>query len=181
MPQIRKKAPIFWFFLVAYHMGFALLILGHLDLFPAIDIVSAQSRHMVGSGVVGLLVTVPTFYFIGRRFKSPVREISTPGDYILLLLLLFTFLFGDLMSWGNSWTAKGFVMTKQDFARYFDSLARFTFANPRDFLRGSHYHFAVIHVLLAELVLVVLPFTKVVHAFFSVPINLLRRRVWTRN
>jgi len=45
-------------------------------------------------------------------------------------------------------------MTKQDFAAYFGSLARFTFTDPR----------------------AVLPFTKVVHTFFAVPINLLRRR-----
>lgn len=180
MPQVRKRNPLFWVFLMTYHLGFLLLILGHLDILPEVNIVSAQSRDMVGAGLVGLMVTIPTFYFLGRRFKTPVREISNPGDYLLLLLLLFTFLFGDLMSWGNSWTAHGFVMTKADFSLYFDSLLRFSFQDPRTFLHGSHYHFAVIHVLLAELVLVTLPFTKVVHAFFALPINLLRRRVWTR-
>jgi len=53
---------------------------------------------------------------------------------------------------------------------------RFTFADPRSVLPGSHYHFAVIHVLLAEVFFVVLPFSKIMHTFFSVPINLLRRR-----
>jgi nitrate reductase gamma subunit len=33
----------------------------------------------------------------------------------------------------------------------------------------------VIHVLLAEIFFVVLPFSKIMHTFFSVPINLLRR------
>lgn len=181
MPQIRRRAPLFWFFLAIYHLGFLLLVLGHLDILPEIDILPASSRHMLGAGAVGLMVTVPTFYFIGRRFRSPVREISSPGDYLLLLLLLFTFLFGDLMSWGNSWTTNGFVMTKADFGRYFEALLRFTFDDPRTFLHGSHYHFAVIHVLLAELILLALPFTKIVHAFFALPINLLRRRVWTRS
>jgi nitrate reductase gamma subunit len=105
-----------------------------------------------------------------------VRELSTPADYLLLLLLLFLFLFGDMMSWGNSWSAHGFVMTKQDFAKYFDGVVRFTFADPRVVLHGSHYHFAVIHVLLAELFFILLPFTKIMHTFFSVPINLLRRK-----
>ena len=58
------------------------------------------------------------------------------SDYLLLLLLLFLFLFGDMMSWGNSWSAHGFVMTKQDFAKYFDGVARFTFADPRAVLPG---------------------------------------------
>jgi nitrate reductase gamma subunit len=178
MPQVLRRSPLFWCFLVCYHLGFVLLILGHLDILPEINLVPAASRHMLGAGLVGLMVTVPTFYFIGRRFKGEVRKISTPGDYLLLLLILFTFLFGDLMSWGNSWTASGFVMTKQDFSAYFEGLARFTFADPRAVLHGSHYHFVVIHLLLAELFLVVLPFTKVMHAFLALPANVLRRKTW---
>jgi nitrate reductase gamma subunit len=176
MPQVRAHKPLFWVFLMTYHVAFLLLILGHLDIFPQIDMVEPASRHMLGAGAVGVAVTVPVLYFILRRFRSPVREISVPADYLLLLLLLFLFLFGDLMSWGNSWTPHGFVMTKQDFAKYFDGLLRFSFADPRAILPGSHYHFAVIHVLLAELFFMLLPFTKIIHTFFSVPINLLRRR-----
>ena len=176
MPQVRKHKPLFWVLLMVYHVAFLLLILGHLDILPGIRILPAGSRHMLGAGAVGVAVTLPVFYFIGRRFRSPVRELSTPADYLLLLLLLFLFLFGDMMSWGNSWSAHGFVMTKQDFGKYFDGLARFTFADPRAVLHGSHYHFVVIHVLLAEALFVLLPFTKIMHTFFSVPINLLRRR-----
>ncbi|NLJ45766.1 MAG: hypothetical protein GX430_04320 [Treponema sp.] len=180
MSQVYRRDRKFWAFLMMYHLGFLLLIVGHLDLFPNISVVSEQSRHMVGAGLVGVLVTLPTFFFLGRRFRSPVRELSTPGDYLLLLLLLFVFLFGDLISWGNSWTAKGFVMTKQDFAEYFRILGSFSFADPRTVLPGSHYHFIVIHVLLAELFLAVLPFTKIVHTFFALPLNAIRRLPWTR-
>ncbi len=180
MPQVLRRAPVFWIFLMMYHLGFLLLILGHLDILPALRIVAAGSKHMLGAGVVGLLVTVPTFYFLGRRFIGENRKISTPGDYLLLLLLLFLFLFGDLMSWGNSWTANGFVMTKAAFSKYFEILAGWSFADPRTVLHGSHYHFIVIHVLLAELFLVVLPFTKVMHAFLALPVGVLRRRTWKK-
>ncbi len=176
MTQVRKHRPVFWVFLMIYHVAFLLLILGHLDILPQINILPPGSRHMLGAGAVGVAVTLPLLYFIGRRFRSPVRELSAPADYLLLLLLLFLFLFGDMMSWGNSWSPHGFVMTKQDFSKYFDGLARFTFADPRAVLHGSHYHFVVIHVLLAEIFFILLPFTKIMHTFFSVPINLLRRR-----
>ncbi len=176
MPQVRAHKPLFWVFLMVYHVAFVLLILGHLDILPQIAIVAPGSRHMLGAGAVGVAVTLPIFYFIMRRFRSPVREISVPADYLLLLLLLFLFLFGDLMSWGNSWSARGFIMTKQDFAKYFDGLLRFSFGDPRAVLPGAHYHFAVIHVLLADLFFMLLPFTKIIHTFFSVPINMLRRR-----
>ncbi|MHB1454719.1 MAG: respiratory nitrate reductase subunit gamma [Saccharofermentanales bacterium] len=176
MPQIRKHKPVFWVFLMVFHISFLLLILGHLDVLPQISIIPEASRHMLGAGLVGVGVTMPLFYFLFRRFASPNREITVPADYILLILIIFLALFGDLMSWGNSWTANGFVMTKADFARYFDGLLRFTFDNPRFVLPGSHYHFVVIHVLLANLFFIILPFSKVVHAFFAMPINLLRRK-----
>ncbi len=181
MPQVRRRDPVFWVFLMMFHAGLIGLVLNHFDILPQIHLVNETSRHMLGAGVIGLMVTIPVFYFIGRRFKSPVREISTPGDYLLLLLLLFTFLLGDLMSWGNSWTVQGFVMTKQGFARYFDGLLRLRFEDPRLYLRGTHYHFLTLHLLLAELTLMVLPFTKVMHAFLSIPVNVIRRRAWKRN
>ena len=181
MPQVMRREPLFWVFLMVYHLGFLALILGHLDLFPSLRMMPSASRDMLGAGVVGLMVTVPTFYFLGRRFRGENRKISTPGDYLLLLLILFLFLFGDLMSWGNSWTASGFVMAKKDFSRYFAMLASWSFADPRTVLHGSHYHFIVIHVLLAELFFIVLPFTKIRHAFLALPVETLRRRTWKKS
>lgn len=176
MPQIRNNKLLFWVFLMIFHISFLFLILGHLDILPGISLMPETSQHMLGAGIVGVGVTLPLFYFLFRRFRSPNREISVPADYLLLILIIFLCLFGDLMSWGNSWTANGFVMTKQDFSQYFKGLVHFTFADPRQVLPGSHYHFAVIHVLLANIFFIVLPFSKVVHAFFAYSINLLRRK-----
>lgn len=176
MPQVRRHQPVFWVFLMIFHISLVFLILGHLDILPQISLISEESQHMLGAGLVGVGFTVPLFYFLFRRFRTPNREITVPADYLLLILIIFLALFGDLMSWGNSWTANGFVMTKQDFAQYFAGLAQFTFADPRLVLPGSHYHFAVIHVLLASLFFLILPFSKIVHAFLALPINLLRRK-----
>jgi nitrate reductase gamma subunit len=159
-----------------FHISFLLLILGHLDILPNISLVPEASRDMLGRGIVGVGVTLPIFYFLFRRFRSPIREITVPADYLLLILILFLCLFGDMMSWGNSWTANGFVMTKLDFSKYFNGLVNFTFADPRLVLPGSHYHFVVIHVLLANIFFIILPFSKVMHAFLAMPINLLRRK-----
>jgi len=175
MPQVRRHRPVFWVFLIIYHVAFVLLFLGHLDILPQVNLLPPGSRHMLGGGAVGVAVTVPVLYFLVRRLRSPLREVSTPADFLLLLLLLFLFLFGDMMSWGNSWSAHGFVMTKADFAKYFDGLVRLTLADPRAVLHGSHYHFVVIHVALAEALFLVLPFSKIMHTFLSLPVNLLRR------
>ncbi len=176
MTQVRKHKPGFWAFLMIYHVAFALLILGHLDIFSGISLLPEGSKHMLGAGAVGVAVTLSLLAFLVRRFRSPEREISTPGDYLVLLLLLFIFLLGDAISWSNSWGPHGFVITKADFAKYFDGLASLSFRNPREVLPGSHYHFIVLHVLLANLFLITLPFTKIMHTFLALPINSLRRR-----
>lgn len=175
MPTIRRTRPLFWVMLGLFHLGVALLIASHLDLLPQINLMSPDSPHMIGYGLVGLTVTVAVTYFLVRRFASPLREISVPADYLLLLILLFVFLTGDVISWGNSWSSDGFVITKQDFAIYFGHLVSFDFSNPREALYGSHYYVVVAHVLLANVFLIVLPYSKILHTFLAVPMNKLRR------
>ncbi|MFC1572484.1 respiratory nitrate reductase subunit gamma [Candidatus Eisenbacteria bacterium] len=175
MPQVREHAPWFWVSLLLFHIAFLLLILGHLDLIPGVNIMPEDSIHMLGWGAVGVAVTLACFFFILRRTGSPIREISTPGDFLLLFLLLFLFLTGDTISWANSWNEDGFVLSKSDFGDYLQLLLDFSFASPRDVLYGSHYIVVVLHVLLANLLLIVFPFSKVMHTFFAMPLNRLRR------
>jgi nitrate reductase gamma subunit len=175
MPSVRKYKPFLWFFLMVFHVAFLLLIMAHIDLIPGVEISGAASKHMIGYGAVGLTVTVSVLYFLFRRFRTPVRDVSVPADYLLLFLLFCLVISGDIVSWGNSWTADGFVMTKADFSAYVGSLLRFTFADPRQFLTGSHYSVIGTHVLLANLFLMYLPFSKLMHSCFAVPLNKLRR------
>ncbi len=175
MPTIRKHKPTLWFFLVVFHAGIVMLILGHLDLLPQVRITSANSPHMIGNGALGLVLTLAVVYFLFRRFRSPVREVSVPADYLLLFLIFCVFVTGDIISWGNSWSPDGFVISKQDFRQYLSSLLSFSFEDPRKMLPGSHYAVVVVHVLLANLFLMLLPFSKIVHGFFAIPMNALRR------
>lgn len=175
LPTVRRHQPLLWACLMLFHLAFLLLILGHLDLFPGIHLMPADSPHMLGWGAIGAVLTAAVLYFLVRRFGSPYREISVPSDYLLLILLFLVFLTGDTISWGNSWNEAGFVITKQDFGRYLASLADFSFANPRDLLYGSHYVVVVLHVLFANLFLLFFPFSKVMHTFFALPLNRLRR------
>jgi [DsrC]-trisulfide reductase subunit M len=175
MPTVRRYKPVLWVFLGLFHVGVLGVILAHLDLLPQINIMPADSKHMLGNGAFGVAVTVSVLYFMVRRFRTPIREISVPADFLILLLLFLIFITGDTISWGNSWSSDGFVISKQDFGGYLNSLVHFTFADPRDMLEGSHYVVIVIHVLLANLLLIALPFSKIMHTFFAVPLNMLRR------
>ena len=68
------------------------------------------------------MLTVSIVYFLLRRFRTPVRELSVPADYLLLFLLFCIFITGDVISWGNSWSPDGFVITKQDLGAYLSGL-----------------------------------------------------------
>jgi nitrate reductase gamma subunit len=175
MPAIFRRDKPFWAFLIAFHAAFLVLIASHLDVIEGIAILPEESVHMIGNGAVGAVLLAAVLFFLVRRFKSPVREVSVPADYLLLLLLLLLVMSGDVISWGNSWGPDGFVITKQDFGAYMKGLVKLTFADPREILYGSHYVVAVVHVLLANLFLMALPFSKVMHTFFAVPLNRLRR------
>jgi nitrate reductase gamma subunit len=175
LPTVREHRPVLWFFLMMFHIALALLIVAHLDLIPQLRIASKDSPHMIGHGAVGVILTISVAYLMLRRFRSPVRELSVPSDYILLALLFCVFVTGDVISWANSWSESGFVLTKQDFGAYLNGLIRFTFQDPRDFLSGGHYSVVVVHILLANLFLMVLPFSKIMHSFFALPLTALRR------
>jgi len=177
-PTILRKQPVFWAFLVAFHVGLIIILFGHVDLFPQVNICPADSRHMLGAGLGGLLFTAPLLYFLQRRFKEPVRLISVPADYYLLLLMFLIGLTGISISWTNSWNPPiGFVITKAELAtHYFDKLAHLSLASPIEgMLVNSHTIVVALHVLLANLFLMLLPFSKVMHAFLAVPLNRLRR------
>lgn len=175
MPTVRRKKPSFWIFLMLFHAGILVLILSHLDLLPQVKIMPKDSPHMIGWGAVGVVVTVSIIYLLLRRFASPVREISVPADYLLLFLLFLTAVTGDTISWGNSWSEDGFVITKQEFGTYLNGLLHFTFEDPAETLYGSHYVVVAIHIFLANLFMMVLPFSKIMHTFFAVALNRFRR------
>ena len=79
------------------------------------------------------------------------------------------------MSWSNSWGASGFVLEKSDFANYMKILISFSFADPYPVLESSHYFHVVIHIFLANIFLIVFPFTKFIHTFFAMILNRIRR------
>jgi nitrate reductase gamma subunit len=175
LPTIRKLQPTLWFFIMLFHIFFVLLIIVHLDLLPQINITSQKSQGTLGYGFIGLVFTISLIYLFFRRFKTPVREVSVPADYIILFLLICLAISGDIISWGNSWTDTGFVLTKQEFGIYLDNLLKFRFVDPKETLAGGHYPVIGTHVLFANLFFFVLPFSKVMHFCFAVPLNKLRR------
>ena len=125
LPPAFRKDKVFWAFIIAFHVAFALLALGHLELireFAFLQIISHQV--FLGAGAVGIVLIAATLYFLFRRFRTPWREISVPEDFILLLVLFVTMIFGSHMHLAARYGIAGFDIPR-GLPRYLGGLVSF--------------------------------------------------------
>ena len=146
-----------WLFAWMFHAGLVVVVLAHLRYFTQpvwswVTWISPYSTHaavMMMVGLAGLLLR--------RLIVARVRYISTPSDYLMLLLLLLLAASGLLMRYifyTDILAVREFVISL--FQLRFSSL-------PGDFM-------LILHVSLVSLLLLVFPFSKLLHApglFFS--------------
>ena len=108
MPSVRRHKPLHWVFLMSFHIALLLLIIGHLELFEGFNLFQFIPHEIfLGKGFVGLVLSLALLFFLFRRFASPVRDLSVPEDYYLLILLFLTVLFGAQMDWARRWYGYG--------------------------------------------------------------------------
>ena len=172
---VRKHNPILWIFLILFHFCFFLLIIGHIELFKEFGIIQIIPHEIfLGKGFVGLILCLSLLFFLGRRFFSPVRELSTPGDYFLLILIFLTALFGSQMHWARQWYGYDALLV-ENYRAYLLSLLYLKPELNSSVLNSGHAFMLVLHVFFANLFLMIFPFSKLMHAFTSVAMNKLRR------
>jgi nitrate reductase gamma subunit len=126
-----------------------------------------SSGAAVMGGTMGVIWVVATLYFLIRRFKSPYKEMSTPEDYLLLLLVLGVVAMGDHLRFFAH-------VPTSVYQQWAHSLLTFHPALPATLVGGARISF-VVHVLLADLLLAYLPFSKLVHFVGTFFTNAIRR------
>jgi nitrate reductase gamma subunit len=174
-PTVRRHKPLLWIFLMAFHICILLLIVGHLELFGEIEVLQIIPHEIfLGQGLVGLITTIALLYFLFRRFRSPVRELSVPEDYYLLTLLFLVVLFGSQMDWARRWYFYETISVDQ-YREYLSSLLYFKPYLPAELTESGHSFMLVVHVFFANLFLIFFPFSQLMHSFLSLPMNKLRR------
>lgn len=178
LPAVLKNYPFQWAFLMIFHGALFLLILGHLELIGEIAPLQII-RHEVflGGGVIGILLSVALLIFLFRRFHSPLRELSDPGNYYILILLLLAVLFGSQLHLARrlySYSAIGV----EEYREYLSGIFALRPALPVVFQEEDvgHTFLLVLHVFFANLFLMVFPFSKIMHSIVALPLNRLRRR-----
>lgn len=167
VPVAFRKDRVLWVFILAYHIAFALLLIGHLELIREFRIIQIVPHEVfLGAGWVGIILIVSVVYFLFRRFKTPYREISVPEDYLLLLLLFLTFIFGSHMHLAARYGIAGFDIPVEDYRAYLNSMVSFNPELPASITASPHYVILMLHVLFANLFLMIFPFSKMIHSVF---------------
>ena len=175
LPTVRRHKPVLWVFLMLFHISFLLLIIGHLELIADFRIIQIIPHEVfLGNGFIGLVLSIALLYFLFRRLLSPVRELSVPEDYYLLILLFLTVIFGSQMDWARAWYGYG-EMAVDEYRGYLSSLVYLRPELSEEITLPGHSFMLVLHIFFANLFLIFFPFSKIMHSFFSMAMNKLRR------
>jgi len=175
LPSVRRHKPFFWVVLMLFHLAFLLLIIGHIELIAEIKPLQVIPHEVfLGRGFVGLILSLALLYFLFRRFVSPTKDLSVPEDYYLLILLFLTILFGSQMDWARRWYGYDSI-TVDSYREYLSSLLALKPYVSSDLTAPGHSFMLVLHIFFANLFLMVFPFSQIMHSFFSLPMNKLRR------
>jgi nitrate reductase gamma subunit len=174
-PSVLRHKTILWVFLMLFHICLLLLIIGHLELFSEIEVLQLMPHEIfLGQGYIGLIVSITLLFFLFRRFGSPVRELSVPEDYYLLILLFLIVIFGSEMDWARRWYGYEGI-TVEDYRDYLMSLVVLQPYLPETVTDAGHSFMLVLHIFFANLFLIFFPFSQSMHSFLSLPMNKLRR------
>jgi [DsrC]-trisulfide reductase subunit M len=165
-PSLFKNDRLLWVLAWVFHAVLALILLGHLRVFTNIDAVleafgmsedAILAMSSGAGGAAGVVILLATILLIVRRLSLPrVNEITGVADYLALLLIGVIITTGNMMRFGSEHF--DLALTRE----YFADLALFQFQNIKDAAALENNLF-VVHMLLALLLILWIPFSKILH------------------
>jgi nitrate reductase gamma subunit len=153
-----------WVFAWVFHAVLALVFVGHFRVFTNVDgllMALGMSEEAIlamssgAGGAAGVVILVTAVLLLIRRMTVPrVREITGAADYLALLLIAAIIITGNMMRFG----AEHFDLTLT--RQYFADLATFGNALNAAALENNLF---VVHMFLALLLILCIPFSKILH------------------
>jgi len=155
---------VLWVLAWGFHAVLLLIFIGHFRVFTNVDRLlmmlgmtegSIQAMSSGAGGAAGVLVLLAAVLLVVRRMAIPrVREVTGLADYLALLLIAAVIVTGDMMRFG----AEHFdlAVTRE----YFSSLATFGDVTGAAALRNNVF---LMHMCLALVLLLCMPFSKILH------------------
>lgn len=159
-PTIFATNKRFWLLAWLFHLTLLILFLGHFRVLTELRWfwgslgVSAEQADLLGQwvgSVFGVTLLVTVVLLLLRRLAPNLMVLSVAEDYVLLLLILGLALTGDVMRFGGH-------INLEEFRHYFRGLATFHPVPPANPVFTAHF-------LLAQLMLMYFPFSKLMHVF----------------
>ena len=157
--RVFKGSRSLWVVSWLFHLSIFVFVVGHFRLFMDFswlwDLLRLTPEQvdllaLVGGGVSGMVFMLGLLALFVRRLRMPVRSISVPSDYFLLLLLLAIAVSGNYMR---------FLMDVDvaEYRAFFTNLLHLRLGVPVENLMF------VFHFLLVQSFLIYSPFSKLVH------------------
>ena len=155
--SLFKSNKWIWVFGWMFHMSLALVLARHLRYFQEqpwfwVNIIQPFGKYAAFTMVIGLLGLLARRFVVAR-----VRYISAPSDYLMLIMLIFIGVSGLMMQYI---VRPDIIAVKEFFLSWMGlSIGDLTFSTP-----------LIIHLSLVALLMIVFPFSKLLHApgiFFS--------------
>lgn len=162
--RVFKGSRGLWVVSWLFHVSILVFVLGHLRLFfdltwlwnllrltpDQVDLLA-----LIGGGASGTIFMLGLVALFFRRLRMPVRSLSVPSDYFLLLLLLSIAVTGNYMR---------FLMhiELEPYQAFFANLFGLRFGAPVE--NGMF----IFHFFLVQVLLIYFPFSKLVHVIGGV-------------
>ena len=160
-PSLFRGDRTLWIFAWSFHVALALAFIGHMRVATGVidrglAVVGIGTGGMatlsaIAGGFAGIVLLATLLLLLGRRmFVARVREISTVPDFLALLLLVAVITTGDLMRFGASHV---------DLATTHTWAASLLTLSPAVSLPPA----VLLHLFCAELLVLYLAFSKLMH------------------
>ncbi|MEM1545405.1 MAG: respiratory nitrate reductase subunit gamma [Candidatus Methanomethylicia archaeon] len=161
-PRVFETNRLLWISGWIFHVSLILLLFGHLRLFQEpywlwnilnLETYEDVSRFaFISGGITGVLFISPVFMLLARRMRGTLYKLSTFEDYFILLLLALIGLTGNYMRF----------MLHIDVPKLQQFFIGLLYLNPSPHQPTDPVF--LVHMFLAELLLIYLPFSKLIHS-----------------
>ncbi len=163
-PSLFRGDRFLWSVAWGFHVVLALIFIGHARVFADVDGLfvglgmSAAGIQAMSAGVggaAGLVIVAAAVVLLVRRLIIPrVREITSWGDHLALLLIGAILITGNVMRFGPEHFD---LAAARD---YFAALAAFRSVTDAPVLENGVF---LLHMGLALVLLIIIPFSKILH------------------
>jgi nitrate reductase gamma subunit len=164
-----------------FHVGIIAILMGHfVGLLTPVEIyhsfISSESKQllaMVSGGFFGLVCLAGILMLVRRRFTDPrVRATSSTSDNLILILLLVQLILGLLTILASAGHLDGSVMVQ--LGTWAQSIVTFQAGQAAASIESVNVIYKL-HVFVGLTILLLVPFTRLVH-IISAPVWYLGRR-----